>query len=397
MRLRRVHALTLLTLLVLALHLLVTQWAGASLQGLGSVKAIERMEAAFVRELRPTASTAPPPAHAPAATPAPKAARVADSPASAAAPPEASASAAMPLEQAAPVADAATGRAPAPAAEEALTQAPESPTDAASAALLARAASAAPVASAASAATAAGDLLEIEGFRWPPSTKLSYTLTGWVRGEVHGSAQVAWLREGARYQVQLDVVLGPRMAPLVQRRMTSEGQITAAGLVPQRYEENTETIFGKPRRNQMTFGPEQVQMSNGNWVPKLPGAQDTASQFVQMTWLILSQPQRLVPGGNIEMPLALPRRQDLWNFEVIGLETLNTSVGAIEAWHMRPRRQGNPSALAVEPWLAPSLQYLPVRIVIRQDQENYIDLTLEKLPQQAFMVAGPQPPPPPPP
>jgi hypothetical protein len=34
-------------------------------------------------------------------------------------------------------------------------------------------------------------------------------------------------------------------------------------------------------------------------------------------------------------------------------------------------------------WVAPSLQYLPVRIVIRQDAETFVDLLLERLPQQA--------------
>ena len=380
MRLHRGRWLTLLTLLVLALHLLVTQWAGASLQGLGSAKAIERMEAAFVRELQPTASAVPPPAPAAAAV-APRPARVAETAASAVvAPPAEPASAPEPP---LPPVTAAVPAQPASAvpSSEALAAA-------ASAASVAAAASATMVAGAAS---AEGDLLEIDGFRWPPSTKLSYTLTGWVRGEVNGSAQVAWLREGSRYQVQFDVVLGPRIAPLVRRHMISAGEITAAGLVPQRYEENTEAVFGKPRRHQMTFGPEQVQMSNGNWLPKLPGVQDSASQFVQLTWLLMSQPQRLVPGSSIEMALALPRRQDLWNYEVIGLEPVATPIGSIEAWHMRPRREGNPSALVVEPWLAPSLAYLPVRIVIRQDQDNYIDLMLDKLPQQALMSAGPVP------
>ena len=33
-------------------------------------------------------------------------------------------------------------------------------------------------------------------------------------------------------------------------------------------------------------------------------------------------------------------------------------------------------------WFAPSLQYLPVRIRIRQDAEVFVDLMIEKLPQQ---------------
>ena len=42
-----------------------------------------------------------------------------------------------------------------------------------------------------------------------------------------------------------------------------------------------------------------------------------------------------------------------------------------------------------EAWFAPSLQYLPVRLLIRQDEATYIDLMLERLPQQALAAAPP--------
>jgi hypothetical protein len=35
-------------------------------------------------------------------------------------------------------------------------------------------------------------------------------------------------------------------------------------------------------------------------------------------------------------------------------------------------------------WVAPSLQYLPVRIVIKQDAETYVDMQLNRLPEQAL-------------
>jgi hypothetical protein len=42
-------------------------------------------------------------------------------------------------------------------------------------------------------------------------------------------------------------------------------------------------------------------------------------------------------------------------------------------------------------WVAPSLQNLPVRIKVRQDSENWIDLALERLPQQAAPATRPGP------
>ena len=41
------------------------------------------------------------------------------------------------------------------------------------------------------------------------------------------------------------------------------------------------------------------------------------------------------------------------------------------------------SDLRAEVWLAPSLQYLPVRLMIRQDEQTWIDLMLQSAPLQA--------------
>jgi hypothetical protein len=34
-------------------------------------------------------------------------------------------------------------------------------------------------------------------------------------------------------------------------------------------------------------------------------------------------------------------------------------------------------------WFAPGLQYLPVRILVQQDADTFIDLQLQRAPQQA--------------
>ncbi|MGA0610348.1 DUF3108 domain-containing protein [Caldimonas sp. KR1-144] len=352
---------------VLLVHLWLAERAAEWLEIHESAEALVRMEAAFVRELQPTE---PPPVTAVPPQPRPPAHSARPAlPASAPEPPEAPAShAAAPL--------------PEPDEAEAAADAASVPDGAAS-----------PVAAAEPPASAASDApLVLGGFAWPPSTQLSYTLTGWVRGEVHGQAQVRWLREGTRYQVQLDVVIGPGFAPVMQRRMTSDGRVTEQGLAPERYDEQTEVAFGRTRRAQVRFEAAEVELANGRRLPALPGVQDTASQFVQLVWLLSTQPQRLAAGASIEMPLALPRRQDRWAYDVVGLETLATPFGPLEAWHLKPRREGDAVTLSIEAWFAPTLQYLPARIVIRQDAETFVDLMIDSLPKQA----APKPPSPPP-
>ncbi|MFM7531063.1 MAG: DUF3108 domain-containing protein, partial [Rubrivivax sp.] len=221
-------------------------------------------------------------------------------------------------------------------------------------------------------------------FEWPPSTRLSYSLTGDFRGPVEGSARVEWLRQGGRYQVHLDVAIGPSFAPLVRRRMSSEGELTDQGLRPTRYEEETRVPLAATRRKSVAFERERIVLQGPKAVPTLAGVQDTASQFVQLTWLFTTQPQHLRTGGAVLLPLALPHRVDVWTYDVMGEETLDTPAGRIPTYWVKPRRENwKPGELAIEAWFAPTLQYLPVRILIRQDAQTYADLMLQRLPQQA--------------
>jgi hypothetical protein len=221
-------------------------------------------------------------------------------------------------------------------------------------------------------------------FEWPPSTRLSYRLTGNYRGPVEGQAQVEWLRSGTRYQVHMEVSIGPFFAPLMSRRVASEGEITPDGLRPSRYDEETRIVLREPRRLVIFLDADRVRLPGGSELRRPAGVQDSASQFVQLTWLFTTRPALLQPGVAIALPLALPRRVQDWVYEVQEPELLSTPAGEVLALHVKPRREAVRSGdLAAEMWVAPSLQYLPVRMVIRQDADNYLELMIERLPLQA--------------
>ena len=357
-RLRRAVAGGLLLLVVIWLHYLLADQLPDSRLGIGAADSRpKRLDISFVRELAPTA----PPAVAPRVLPAaPQRSAAAAAPAasvpSASLPPEVPPAEAL----AAVTSEAAASAASAPQ---------DSPADA-PAAVLAEAVPPEPAASA-------------PVFEWPPSTRLSYQLTGHYRGPVDGQASVEWLRSGGRYQVILDISVGPSFAPLLSRRITSDGELTTEGLRPRRYDEETKVALREPRRLSIIFDDENVRLPGGKVLPLPPGVQDTASQFVQLTWIFTTQPERLQTGRSVELPLALPRYLDRWLYEVLERETLDTPVGPIETVHVKPRREPRPGVeLTAEVWVAPSLQYLPVRIVIRQDAETWVDLRVTRLPQQ---------------
>lgn len=279
-----------------------------------------------------------------------------------------------------------TAAPPAPAASDAQQAPGVEPTAAASAVAAPPAIAAEPVASAASdvlaAATPAAPASAVAGDdpgpEWPLSTRLSYLLTGYFRGPLNGTAQVEWLRQGRDYQVHLDVDLG-----LISRRMSSQGVLTPDGIAPQRYDEETKLVLMDPRRARVLFQPGEVLLTTGVREPVLRGAQDSASQFVQLTWLFLTGREPLQAGQAVRFPLVLPRRQYAWQYDVVGEALIETPLGALPTWHLKPARAAAPGDLLAEVWLAPSLQYLPVRILIRQDAETHIDLVLRRAPLQA--------------
>jgi hypothetical protein len=216
-------------------------------------------------------------------------------------------------------------------------------------------------------------------FDWPPSTRLSYRVVGDVQGPVEGHARVEWLRQGLRYQVHLDL----SVALLATRRVSSDGLITPAGLSPRRYDEETRILLSEPRRVAIDLGPAELRLADGRVLPRPEGVQDSASQFVQMTWLFNARPELLQPGQAVGFPLALPRRVQPWVYDVVGPVTVATPAGELAAVHVRPRQEAGAGDLTAELWVAPSLQHLPVRMLIRQGRRATLELLLERLPEQA--------------
>ncbi len=351
-------------------HAVATLWLQENLVGWGDGNKLmpARIEVAYVLALAPAAPPAAPPATA----------RVTRKPARA--------RAALPAASA-PGVQAPVSVPEPPPVIEALVEPQVTPPSAPDAVAAASAPTAVAEAASATAPVAAASALSaaVAAFEWPPSTRLNYVLSGNYRGEVHGSARVQWVRLGSHYQVHLDIAIGPSFAPLISRRMTSDGQLGEQGLVPGRYDELTRLPFQQPRRATVLFTPEQVTLANGSQQEALPGMQDTASQFVQLTWLFTTQPELLRAGNTVSVPLALPRRTGRWIYDVIGQERLATPIGELDTFHLKPRlgerRPGN--ELSAEVWFAPTLQYLPVRIRIQQDSETFIDLLLDAAPLQA--------------
>jgi len=219
---------------------------------------------------------------------------------------------------------------------------------------------------------------------WPPDTRLVYDLKGYYRGDMYGSGRVQWQREQGRYQVRIDL----RMALLVHVALTSQGEVTEAGLLPSAYQE--QAPWGERR---VALKDGYVTFHNGSQWPRPQSLQDTASQLVELSHRFVTGRERLQVGGQVQVWLARPQAMALWTYDVVEQETLDLpELGPVQAFHLRPRPIANPQgAITAELWLAPSLQYLPVRVRIVLGSGNHADLLVQRIEQGTAPVPAPRP------
>lgn len=231
-------------------------------------------------------------------------------------------------------------------------------------------------AAAASQARAAASAAKAEAIdRWPVDTRLNYRLGGQFRGgPLFGDARVQWQREGDKYQVRLDVkiqVFGTQV-------LTSQGEVTPEGLIPRAYEE-----LRPGKRRTAQIGDEVVILDNGRTLPRPPGVQDTASQFVELSQRFATGRDVLAVGRTVTLWLARPGGVDQWIYDIVETEKLRTPMGPVEAFHLKPRPIPNARGdVTAEMWFAPSLQYLPVRIKVLKGADDYLDLVVDHIEQR---------------
>ncbi|HSV47990.1 MAG TPA: DUF3108 domain-containing protein, partial [Ramlibacter sp.] len=161
--------------------------------------------------------------------------------------------------------------------------------------------------------------------------------------------------------------------------LTSQGDVSASGLLPKVYEEARR---GKARG--VRFGESEVMFADGRIVPRPDRVQDTASQFVELSWRFATGREKLEVGRAVSFWMARPGAVDLWTYDIVEREMLQTPrLGPVEAFHLKPRPIANPRGnITAEMWFAPSLQYLPVRIRVNMSEDTFVDLLVDRIEQR---------------
>jgi hypothetical protein len=205
--------------------------------------------------------------------------------------------------------------------------------------------------------------------RLPAPTRLEFDVNGQARKFTYSaSAELLWQHDGSRYEARQEVsafLMGSR----AQR---SVGAVTAHGLQPERFSDKSRSeraAHFDHAKGRVTFSANTPAAAVG------PGAQDRLSVFIQLGALLAADPGRFVPGTQITLTTVSVRSADRWTFTVEGPETLNLPAGPTQTLKLQrlPRKDYDQKA---ELWVAPALNYLPVRIQLTQANGDFADLRL---------------------
>ncbi|BBU26408.1 hypothetical protein BTHE68_01420 [Burkholderia sp. THE68] len=255
----------------------------------------------------------------------------------------------------APVLGAATPQPDAPAAASGVAAS-------APAAAPASAPAAAPARASQSAAAASGDRFSV-----PPTGELRYDTL--VNGMMNQTGTIHWINDGQRYEMVVSIPI-PFVGPFVY---SSKGHIDGFGIAPEQYSEQRGrraadvAIFNRDTKQIVYTKTPQSQ-------PLADGAQDRFSVVMQLASLVRGAPDKYKPGVTRQFSVADNDSNEVWPIETVGDETVQARGGFTTARHFTrlPRKEGDRRRLDI--WLAPSIGWLPVRILQTEPNGMQVEL-----------------------
>jgi hypothetical protein len=212
----------------------------------------------------------------------------------------------------------------------------------------------------------------------PPAADLSYGIRARQGGlTINGESQMQWQWQPAdkRYTLAIET-----SAMLVGKILDekSEGAIDAWGLAPARY---TEQRFRKDATS-VTFNRETKLISfsaSDRTYPIRGGEQDRASVIWQLIAVARAAPAKFKNGSSWNFFVVGQRDADPWTFKVGAQEKVAGPDGEVMAWHVTRNPPPGSEEQQLDIWLAPALQWYPVRLRFTEGGGDFIEQTLRQV------------------
>ena len=210
----------------------------------------------------------------------------------------------------------------------------------------------------------------------PPSADLSYSIKARQKGfAINGDAQVSWRVVGNKYTLRADT-RAALFGNLLENR--SEGVIDGYGIAPTQFYEKR--IRNEASTTTFERGGKGISFTESALVyPLKGGEQDRSSVSWQLVAVARAAPEKFTPGSEWTFFVAGRRDAEPWTFKVIKRESVPTGLGPVDAVHLVKLPPPDAKGQTVDIWLAPSLEWYPVRLRFSDSADESIDQTLEKI------------------
>ncbi|HEY4317328.1 MAG TPA: DUF3108 domain-containing protein [Herbaspirillum sp.] len=208
----------------------------------------------------------------------------------------------------------------------------------------------------------------------PPSAELHYVIEAKQSGlNLKGDGIVQWKAGQQQYSVHSETI-AQLFGKILDAR--SEGKIDSFGLAPAQYvqkrlrKDATTTTFNADSKT-ITFS-----QSDQNY-PIVGGEQDRTSIVWQLSSVARAAPAKFTPGSEWKFFVAGETDAEPWTFKVIKREKIVTPKGEFNAVHIFRAPPENSKGQKLDIWLAPSLEWYPVRLRFTDADGEYIEQSLQ--------------------
>ena len=158
----------------------------------------------------------------------------------------------------------------------------------------------------------------------------------------------------------------------------SEGVIDEYGLAPTTFTEKrfrkdlTTVSFDRDAKTISFTGSNQTYPIKG-------GEQDRSSAIWQLIAIARGAPAKFKTASNWTFFVAGQHDAEPWTFKVVRQEKIDSPLGKLTALHMVKAPPPNAKGQQLDIWLAPSLEWYPVRLRFTETDGDFIEQTLEKI------------------
>ena len=214
----------------------------------------------------------------------------------------------------------------------------------------------------------------------PPSALLHYTIRADRSGiTLNGEATVNWQLNNVKPDPGYTINTQTRAALFGKILETdSRGLIDQFGLAPLEYDETprnkgtTKTSFSRDAH--------QISFSESTETYALRGGEQDRGSVV---WQLISQaratPAKMTPKSSWRFFVAGRRDAENWTFTVADTETITTGVGKVASVHLVRTPPPDSKDQRLDVWLAPELEWYPVRIKFSDADGDTIDQRLDQI------------------